>query len=268
MQHDYLFWDGGSKIHYEFDRRTDHTDWMTAVTDVVSKLIRNTGTAQNIKILDIGAGDGLTTKQITDKLTEDYNYKIIIDAIEPSRTALDIFCKQKFNKNVKVRSTINSPWVPEAVHDRYDLVFLVHSAYYLANTKEEYEQSINSILSSLTDTGICILFLNDKNSGFYKIAPNPAFDKWTYPEETGKIIRKTGHKIDSKRIMLRLFVGDLFNDDEKLLNFWRYVLNNKNAKLNETEKNKLINKLRELSKETRGNHILLKDDVLFVTPKN
>jgi len=255
----YLFWEKAIKIHQEFDRRTVHKDWIKLINFLASKI--NSINKEEISILDIGCGDGTTAIQLLDLINKE---KIIYDCVEASKIALSLFEKTMSKKENKVhlRNKFNEKYYPQHIKNKYDIILFVHTNYYITDNEENYKDILKETYDLINERGFLFIITLPSTSAFYKIVDFKIFSDFVYAEETEKILNNLKFNNKSSRFLIRIKIEDIFENDEKLLNFYRFVVNDVDAKFD--DKKILLDKLKKISINSEGKFLDFNDWVIEV----
>lgn len=173
-------------------------------------------------IIDIGCGEGHTTKQILDRIKEDYN----CDLLEPNKKALN--SAEKF---LKFENNLGKSYV-DTLEDfgpkkKYDSVFTSHTNYYWSSNEEDYQKQLDKLIQMVKGNGKLLILTLPKDSGHYKIMIKKVYPDFVYSEYIADYYKKKGLKVDIKRFKMRMYIGDLLSNKNlfDIKNFYRFIHN-------------------------------------------
>ena len=159
----WVFWDqGNDRGPYEdVYSRTRREDWIRIVRFMVDQM---TGSKQ---ILDIGSGDGHSTRQILERLRRK-NGGFLCDLLEPSEIAL----KQslEFLSGYPIGESFATEVAKFQTERRYDAMFTVHSNYYWAKDEDSYNQCLDQLMANLDTKGVLMVVTLPQDSDHYSVA--------------------------------------------------------------------------------------------------
>jgi len=173
-------------------------------------------------IIDIGCGEGHTTKQILDRIKGDYN----CDLLEPNEKALN--SAEKF---LKFENNLGKSYV-DTLEDfgpkkKYDSVFTSHTNYYWSSNEEDYQKQLDKLIQMVKGNGKLLILTLPKDSGHYKIMIKKVYPDFVYSEYIADYYKKKGLKVDIKRFKMRMYIGDLLSNKNlfDIKNFYRFIHN-------------------------------------------
>jgi len=173
-------------------------------------------------IIDIGCGEGHTTKQILDRIKGDYN----CDLLEPNKKALN--SAEKF---LKFENNLGKSYV-DTLEDfgpkkKYDSVFTSHTNYYWSSNEEDYQKQLDKLIQMVKGNGKLLILTLPKDSGHYKIMIKKVYPDFVYSEYIADYYKKKGLKVDIKRFKMRMYIGDLLSNKNlfDIKNFYRFIHN-------------------------------------------
>jgi len=173
-------------------------------------------------IIDIGCGEGHTTKQILDRIKGDYN----CDLLEPNEKALN--SAEKF---LKFENNLGKSYV-DTLEDfgpkkKYDSVFTSHTNYYWSSNEEDYQKQLDKLIQMVKGDGKLLILTLPKDSGHYKIMIKKVYPDFVYSEYIADYYKKKGLKVDIKRFKMRMYIGDLLSNKNlfDIKNFYRFIHN-------------------------------------------
>lgn len=208
--------------------------------------------------LDIGCGEGHTTKQILDRIKGEY----VCDLVEPNRNALSsarIFLKFENNIGDSYVDTL----VSFKSKKKYDTVFTSHTNYYWSLNEEDYKRQLNKIISFVKEGGKLLILTLPEDSDHYNIMLRQVYPKFNYSKYTTDFYRKKGLKVRVKRFRMRMYVGDMLNNMHffDLNNFYRFI-HNTNEYPSKQESGKFRDKLKQFQK---NGYLDFKDELIIVS---
>jgi len=173
-------------------------------------------------IIDIGCGEGHTTKQILDRIKGDYN----CDLLEPNEKALN--SAEKF---LKFENNLGKSYV-DTLEDfepkkKYSSVFTSHTNYYWSSNEEDYQKQLDKLIQMVKGNGKLLILTLPKDSGHYKIMIKKVYPDFVYSEYIADYYKKKGLKVDIKRFKMRMYIGDLLSNKNlfDIKNFYRFIHN-------------------------------------------
>lgn len=122
--------------------RTFMEDWFNIVNELAKEL------SGSKNIIDIGCGEGHTTKQILDRVEGDY----ICDLLEPNQNALingEAFLAPENNiENCFVKTL--ATFRPK---HKYSAVFTSHTNYYWALNQKDFDKQLDKLVELIDENG-------------------------------------------------------------------------------------------------------------------
>lgn len=231
-------------------------DWF-GIVDVIAREINSL--KRDLKlILDVGCGEGHTTKQILDRITGEY----ICDLLEPDADALT--SAQTF---LAVENSIGEIF-PQALAEfesnkKYDVIFTSHTNYYWSIDENDYQQQLKKLLDLLNDGGKLLILTLPQESGHYKIMRHQVYPEFNYAEYIIDFYKNLKMPVSVQELRMRIFIGDMFTTnnryDVKLL--YRFI-HNSDSFPNQSETEEFLNKIKEVQKD---GYIDFKDNLIIVS---
>lgn len=259
MENENFQWWNSKRQTSEVYLRTNRKDWFNAV-EKISQEIKNAKS-----IIDIGSGDGHSTRQILAN-TGEHDFELSL--LEPSKEGLEK-SKQTL-KEYKIVELINKRFLNFLKEENnksrhYDVALLIQSNYYLGDDgHEDNEENYVKCLEGLTKIADKIIILTaPKNSAYYKVIDKNPFGNWVFPEFLEEYYIKKGFKVKSINSPVRFYVGDLKRDYSALIEFWKFIKNTEKSP-SEKELKKFIS---EVNEEQEDDELNFKD-VIIVIQKN
>jgi len=230
--------------------RTNVRDWFYIILKTSREFVGS-------KFVDIGCGEGHTTKQILDRIGGGY----ICDLVEPNKKAL--FYANKFlSMENKIDQKYAETLKTFSPKKKYDTIFTSHTNYYWSDDEVEFCRQLDK-LPLLTNKGgkILILTLPEK-SDHYKIMLKQVYPEFNYSEYIIRHYRSLGFNVQVKRFKMRMFVGDIITNKNlfDLKNFYRFI-HNVNAAPTDLEAKKLLSKIKKYQKK---GYLDFRDELIIV----
>lgn len=248
-----------SDVYENIYIRALNEDWFDIVLEIVDK-IDSVKVKEKKYILDVGCGEGHTTKQILDRINDNY----VCDLLDPNENALtsaEAFLTPENNiGNLYPRSlaTFKSK-------NKYDIIFTSHTNYYWALNERDYNKQLEKLLTFLKPNGKLLILTLPKESDHYKITLNQIYPEFNYAEYIINFYKKLGINVQVKTSKMRMFVGDILNT-KKLFDlkiFYRFI-HNTDSYPNDNQ-SKLF--LENIKKYQKNNYLDFKDYLIVVTKK-
>jgi SAM-dependent methyltransferase len=251
---EWVFW-GDRRISGVYENiylRTFVEDWFNIV-EAIAKEIKGR------LILDVGCGEGHTTKQILNKLKIDY----VCDIIEPNEEALKT-AKEFLSFENKLGDSFADTLASFKTNKKYDVVFTSHTNYYWADNEKEFENQLDKIFSFVKPDGKLMILTLPKESDHYNIMLKQVYPEFNYAEYILNHYKKKGLKVKTIRFKMRMFVGDMLDNNGNLydiINFYKFIHNNSSAP-NKEESLKFLEKIKE--HQVKG-YLDFKDELIIVS---
>ena len=212
---DFNFWKEERKTSETY-LRTNRGDWNNALRIITNEI----GAAK--KLLDIGSGDGHTTRQILSRLSQNH----VCDLLEPNSKAVNI------SKNMLKEFPIKQFFQQKLIdflseNKKYDLSYSIHSNYYWGKNKKG--QSIKQYIVCLD--GIVnvapknLILTQPMNSDYYEICEKNTFPEWVYSEFIVEHYKKRGLTVRQEQCHMKFYVGDLNQDEYAAKETWKFFNN-------------------------------------------
>ncbi|MBI2043286.1 class I SAM-dependent methyltransferase [Candidatus Pacearchaeota archaeon] len=230
--------------------RTFVEDWFKIVQKISEEI-------KGGKIIDIGCGEGHTTKQILDRVKNKY----ICDLVEPNKKAL-ISAKKFLKFENKIGNSYVNTLSTLRLKKQYDLVFTSHTNYYWAINEKGYRKQLIKILSFVKKGGKLMILTLPEKSDHYNIMLKQVYPKFNYSEYIANFYRKRGLNVRVKRFRMRMYVGDMVRNHHlfDLNNFYRFI-HNTNKYPNKRLSERFRTKIRKFQK---NGYLDFKDALLIV----
>ena len=232
-------------------------DWFNIVFTII-KEFNSLKVKHKKQILDIGCGEGHTTKQILDRLNGDY----ICDLLEPNENALasaEAFLTPENNIGERYPRTL-STFRP---NKKYDIVFTSHTNYYWALNQKDYDQQLRKFLSFINDNGKILILTLPEESDHYKIMVREIYPKFNYAQYIINFYKKIGLNVRVQKLKMGMYVGDILNTKKTfdLKSFYRFI-HNTDSYPNEIESKKFLNKIKTYQK---ANYLDFRDNLIIIS---
>ena len=121
--------------------RTFVEDWFKIVETIASKV-------KGKVLLDLGCGEGHTTKQILDRVGF-YEY---CDLVEPNKSALES-AKSFLKFENKIGEAFSDTLETIQLNKKYDCIFTSHTNYYWASKEDNYKKQLDKLISLVKNNG-------------------------------------------------------------------------------------------------------------------
>jgi len=195
-------------------------DWFNIVFEIVKEI--NFLSAKKKQILDVGCGEGHTTKQILDRIGGEY----VCDLLDPNENALnsaEAFLTPENNiGNIFPRTlaTFRS-------NKKYDVVFTSHTNYYWALNQKDYDAQLMKLQTFLNEGGKLMILTLPEESDHYRIMLRQIYPEFNYAQYIAKFYENLGLKVEVKKLKMRMYVGDILSTKSffDLKVFYRFIHN-------------------------------------------
>jgi hypothetical protein len=251
----FTFWTPERRT-FEGYMRTDRHDWFDAVRLIVNEI----GTAK--RIIDIGSGDGHSTRQILARLQPEY----LCDILEPDPQGIA-------HSRAILKECSVGEMHQETLHEflretrkQYDIAMAIHSNYYwgctdAGQTKFDRRQ-YDECLGGLVKIARKVLILTvPEDSDYNSVMIKPPFPEWTGTEHLVEHYRTIGMQPRIEPCHMKFYTGDIGEDESAAREVWKFFHN--------TERDPSRNELAdfvsraEAIQDERGN-IDFKDELIVV----
>lgn len=230
--------------------RTFVEDWFKIVEKVASEIKGNS-------ILDLGCGEGHTTKQILDRINRKYD----CDLLEPNKDALNS-AKKFLSFENKIGKSFNSTLNKFHNSKKYDTVFTSHTNYYWAKTEEEFKKQLDKFMSLVKNGGRGLILTLPEESDHYKVMLKQVYPKFNYSEFIIKHYRTKGFKVKVVKFKMRMFIEDILtnNNTYDLKNFYKFIHNTPKFPT-DLEAEKFLKKIKKFEKK---GYLDFKDELIII----
>tara|TARA_Y100000310_G_scaffold316947_1_gene369244 strand:- start:2108 stop:2869 length:762 start_codon:yes stop_codon:yes gene_type:complete len=231
--------------------RTLVEDWFKIVNTIAEEV-------KGEKLLDLGCGEGHTTKQILDRLNQEHT----CDLLEPNEPALN-----SAKKFLSFENNIGDSFIDTLASfkskKKYDTVFTSHTNYYWASNEQEYKKQLNKAISLLEKGGRLIILTLPKESDHYNIVLEQVYQTFNYSDYIIHYYKSKGFKVKTIRFKMRMFVGDMLYNKGfyELNNFYKFI-HNVNISPTKDKSIKFLQKIKEYSKK---GYLDFKDELIIVS---
>ena len=231
-------------------------DWYNIVFVFVKEI--NAVEKDKKLLLDIGCGEGHTTKQILDRITGTYE----CDLLEPNQNALgtaEAFLTPENNIG-KIYPRSLSTFRPDR---KYDVIFTSHTNYYWALNQKDYNRQLKKLLELLNINGKLMILTLPVNSDHYQIMLREIYPRFNYAEYIVDFYNKMGMKVDVKKLSMKMYIGDILSTDKffDLKIFYRFI-HNTDSFPNDNESKEF---LKNIQKYQKNNYLDFKDYLIIVS---
>lgn len=251
---EWVFW-GDRRIAGVYENiylRTFVEDWFNIVKELAKEV-------KGKFILDVGCGEGHTTKQILNRLKIDY----ICDIMEPNEEALKV-AKGFLSFENKLGEANVSTLASFKTSKKYDTVFTSHTNYYWAENKTEFEVQLDKIFSFVKPDGKLMILTLPQESDHYNIMLKQVYPEFNYSKFMIDYYKSKGLKVKTIRFKMRMFVGDMLDNNGNLydiINFYKFI-HNTSSTPNKEEALKFLDKIK---KYQRKGYLDFKDELIIVS---
>lgn len=238
--------------------RSHREDWFNIVSKIVKEI--NSLKVKNKKILDIGCGEGHTTKQIIDRIEGEY----VCDLLEPNKKALVTA------KTFLTQESIMGEFFPRTLASfipakKYDVVFTSHTNYYWALNQRDYDTQLEKLPTLLNDEGKLMILTLPEESDHYRIALRQVYPKFNYAQYIINFYKNIGLDVNVKKFKMRMYVGDIIKTNSLFdLKIFYQFIHNTNSFPSDTESGEF---LKLIQKYQADNYLDFKDYLITVSKK-
>jgi len=248
-----------SDVYENIYIRSVMEDWYGIIFEIVKEFSSLKKDGKKL-IVDIGCGEGHTTKQILDRIKYDYE----CDLLDPNENALataEAFLTPENNIG-KVYPRTLSTFKPEK---KYDIVFTSHTNYYWAINQKDYDSQLTKLLSFLNKDGKLVILTLPEESDHYRVMLRQIYPRFNYAQYIVNFYRGLGLNVKVKKLKMRMYVGDILTT-KKLFDlkiFYRFI-HNTDSFPNEGEGKDFFKKIQKYQK---NNYLDFKDYLIVVTKR-
>jgi len=244
-----------SDVYENIYIRTSMEDWF-GIVDVLAKEISGAKS-----IIDIGCGEGHTTKQILDRLKND---DYACDLLEPNKNALlnaEAFLSPENNIGKCYVSTLAN----FDSNKKYDTVFTSHTNYYWALNQKDFDDQLEKILGLVKPKGKLLILTLPEDSDHYNIAVRQIYPEFNYSEYILDYYKKSGYVANIKKFDMKMYVGDILSTKKRydLKNFFKFI-HNMDTYPTDGEADLFLERIRRFQK---NNYLNFKDHLIIIEQK-
>jgi len=243
-----------SDVYENIYIRTFVEDWFKIASTLAKEI--NSVKVENKLILDIGCGEGHTTKQILDRVKGNY----VCDLLETDNVALE-----KANKFLKMENNVGEVIYGGVeivnISEKYDVIYTSHTNYYWSDNKEQYDLYLENILDTVKKKGKLLILTLPEKSAHYQVMLHQIYPKYNYSEYIENFYRNMGLKVNVKKFVMRIYIGDILETDKEydLAVFYKFI-HNTSAFPDKNKLSKFKNKLKKFSDKGYldfGDHLII-----------
>ncbi|MBI2108939.1 MAG: methyltransferase domain-containing protein [Parcubacteria group bacterium] len=246
-----------SDVYENMYIRALNEDWINIIAEIVKEVdsVKVKGRKQ---ILDVGCGEGHTTKQVLDRIKGNYT----CDLLEPNENALasaEAFLEPENNVGELFPRSLAS-FNPQK---KYDTIFTSHTNYYWALNQKDYDRQLKKLVTFLKPKGKLLILTLPEKSAHYQIMLHQIYPTFNYAEYIMSFYKKLNLKVKAKKLKMRMFVGDILNTTKTfdLKIFYRFI-HNTDSFPKDSEAKTFLNKIK---KYQRSNYLDFKDYLIVIS---
>ena len=234
-------------------------DWFNIINEIVKEINVIKNNSKRL-ILDIGCGEGHTTKQILDRINSNYT----CDLLEPNENALntaEAFLTPENNIGEIYPKSL-ATFKPKK---KYDIVLTSHTNYYWALNEKDYDYQLRKLLSFLKNNGRLIILTLPEESDHYKIMLGQTYPKFNYAQYIINFYKRLGFNVKIKKLKMRMYVGDILSTKKffDLKIFYRFI-HNIDSYPNERKGKEFLKKIK---KQQKNKYLDFKDYLIIISKK-
>jgi len=233
--------------------RTFIEDWFKIV-DTFARELRG-------KIfLDIGCGEGHTTKQLLDRLHREHT----CDLLEPNKEAL-LSAKSFLSFENKIGDSFVGNLSNFKPTKKYDSVFTSHTNYYWADNEVDYQKQLDKAISLVKSGGRLLILTLPEESDHYNVMLRQVYPTFNYSEYIREYYKQKGFEVKVIRFKMRMYVKDILTNKNhyELKNFFKFIHNVDNFP-SEQESLEFLKKIKQFQK---NGYLNFKDELIIVSNK-
>jgi len=234
--------------------RTYREDWFEIVK-FISKELEGYN-----RIIDIGCGEGHTTKQILDRVEGDY----VCDLLEPDKAALVSGKSFLFLENNIGDCYVKTLDVFEP-KKKYNAIYTIHTNYYWSFNEKGFDRHLDKLMGMLEEKGKLMILTLPEESDHYNIMIKSVYPKFNYSKYIIDYYKKKGFDVRVKRFRMRMCVEDILSTKKffELKSFYKFI-HNTNIFPSDSEAKKFLEKIRKFEK---NRNLDFKDDLIIIKKK-
>lgn len=247
-----------SNVYENIYIRSVMEDWF----DIVLKIAKEISSTKKgkIQILDIGCGEGHTTKQILDRVKGDY----VCDLLEPNENALssaEAFLNPENNLGEIYPRTLAT----FKTNKKYEVAFTSHTNYYWALNEKDYCTQLKKLTDMLDKNGKLMILTLPEESDHYNIMLRQAYPSFNYAQYIINFYKKLGFDVKVKKLKMRMYIGDILTTKKffDLKIFYRFI-HNTDSYPSDSESREFLKKIQKYQKNS---YLDFKDYLIIVTKR-
>lgn len=251
---EWVFW-GDRQISGVYENiylRTFVEDWFNIVKDLAKEV-------KGKYLLDVGCGEGHTTKQLLNRLKIDY----VCDILEPNEKALN-FAKTFLSFENKIGESFANSLASLKTTKKYDTVFTSHTNYYWASKENDFKNQLDKIFSLVKSDGKLMILTLPEESDHYNIMLKQVYPKFNYSSYIINYYKNKGLKVKVVRFKMRMFVGDMLDNNGNFYdinNFYKFIHNTSST----PSKEEALQFLEKIKKYQKKGYLDFKDELIVVS---
>ncbi|MCK5629657.1 MAG: class I SAM-dependent methyltransferase [Nanoarchaeota archaeon] len=234
--------------------RTFMEDWFKIVKYISNELI------DHKEIIDIGCGEGHTTKQILDRIESKYG----CDLLEPDKAALANGEAFLFSENDIKNCYVKTLDLFEP-KKKYDAAYTIHTNYYWAFNEKGFNKHLDKLMNMIKKDGKVMILTLPEESDHYNVMIKQVYPKFNYSKYMIYYYKQKGFDVKVKRFKMRMYVGDILSTKKifELKSFYRFI-HNTNIYPSDSDAKKFLSKIKKFQ---HNDCLDFKDDLIIVTNK-
>lgn len=245
-----------SDVYENIYIRTNVEDWFVIVETLAKEI--NSTKADNLKILDVGCGEGHTAKQILDRVQKEY----ICDLLETDNPVLER-AKSFLQVENKPGEIFHGGVELLNFNEKYDVVYTSHTNYYWGANEDHYRLQLDNIYNSVKKDGKLLILTLPENSSHYKVMLHQIYPEYNYAEYIEKYYKDKGLDVKVVEFKMRIYVDDILSNPKEydLSVFYKFIHNTSVY----PEKDKLTEFRKKLEQYSEDGYLDFKDHLIIVS---